>query len=264
MGWYWNRMDNIWHKPNPLPESVKNRPAKSHEYLFLLTKSAKYYYDHIAVLEEVAHERGRNYIQTGSPKYSNGKYLSIARGTERWPQRIYPNGNNQAVGGFDGIPARNKRSVWTIPIQPTSYAHFATFPEKLVEPCILAGTSERGCCPKCGAPWTRVVDKVSPGEYINKHYTAIDKGEDDADRIRHNITVGRRPSCSCGAGEPVPCIVFDPFAGGGTVELVATRLGRRSVGCELNYAYIRDIANKRMEGVQIKLPETAEGEDNEG
>ena len=112
-GWYL-RSDIIWAKPNPMPESVTDRPTKSHEYVFLLTKKPRYFYDANAVREN-SHEHST----TG----------------------------------------RNKRTVWIIPTESFPGAHFATFPTALVIPCILAGTSEKGCCPGCGAPWKRVVEK---------------------------------------------------------------------------------------------------------
>src|SRR5690606_38122878 len=115
-GWYL-RSDIIWHKPNPLPESVKDRPTRAHEYIFLLTKSRRYYYDAYAIAEPAPYK--------------------------------------------DENATRNKRSVWTIPTQPFPEAHFATFPEKLPELCILAGSSPKAC-PRCGAPWERVVEHERP------------------------------------------------------------------------------------------------------
>jgi len=127
-GWYL-RQDIIWHKPNPMPESVTDRCTKSHEYIFLLSKSSKYYYDHEAVKEkcsEATIERFKQDIQSQT-------------GSDRVPFKN--NGNIKAVG--DG-ELRNKRSVWTVNTQPYSEAHFATYPTKLIRPCIKAG------CPKGG------------------------------------------------------------------------------------------------------------------
>lgn len=143
-GWYL-RSDIIWSKPNPMPESVTDRPTKSHEYLFLLTKSPRYYYDAEAIKEpckwssierlsqDIEHQAGSDRV----PGKTNGNMKAVAKD---W--------NPSMAGGAIGIenrkhlpyPNANKRSVWTINTQPTSYAHFATFPEKLVEPCILAGS----------------------------------------------------------------------------------------------------------------------------
>jgi DNA modification methylase len=127
-GW-WLRSDIIWHKPNPMPESVTDRPTKAHEYLFLLTKSARYYFDQDAVREAATTQEDRP--------------SGIVR------DRVYGYDSKQAaLGRFRGgaetpePTSRNIRTVWTIATQPTPYAHFATFPEKLVEPCIKAGSKQ--------------------------------------------------------------------------------------------------------------------------
>lgn len=123
-GWYL-RSDIIWSKPNPMPESVTDRPTKAHEYLFLLTKSPRYYYDAQAILEPLQEEP---HAPGNKPKFGDVKRNDF--GTDRM---------DKVWGNVNG---RNKRSVWTINTQPTSYAHFATYPEKLVEPCILAGSRQ--------------------------------------------------------------------------------------------------------------------------
>jgi len=223
-GWYL-RSDIIWSKPNPMPESVTDRPTKSHEYVFLLTKRARYFYDADAVRE--AHVSVDQ-----SPRKSG-----VGNGLNR---------TDRGVGReFFGNPAgRNRRTVWEIPTQPTPEAHFATFPEALVEPCIKAGTSERGACPKCGAPWRRSIlsqssgsgdHRAVPGQ--NKPFT-IPRGE----YLRS--TIGWEPTCTCG-GDPVPCIVLDPFGGSGTVAKVARDLGRSSILIEINPEYVQ-IAKKRL------------------
>lgn len=223
-GWYL-RSDIIWSKPNPMPESVTDRPTKSHEYVFLLTKSSRYFYDADAVRE---------------PFESNDvTYPAI-----NTVQGVYRVNNGKNRGGGDATRGRNRRTVWEIATQPTPEAHFATFPEALVEPCVKAGTSERGCCPECGAPWRRSTSSQSsgsgdhravPGQ--NKPFT-IPRG----DYLRS--TTGWEPSCTC-TGDPVPCVVLDPFGGSGTVAKVARDLGRSSVSCELNPEYVK-IAKKRL------------------
>ena len=166
-GW-WLRQDIIWHKPNPMPESVTDRCTKAHEYLFLLTKSAKYYFDNEAIKEDA--------------KWSSDKRSGEGRLTYDG-KRQGQNGTGQEA--FVRITdKRNRRSVWTIPTKPFKGAHFAVMPEALVEPCILAG------CPEGG-------------------------------------------------------IVLDPFFGSGTVGVVAQRLGRQWIGCELNPEYVK-IAEQRI------------------
>lgn len=207
-GWYL-RADIIWSKANPMPSSVKDRPTSAHEYVFLLTKSRRYYYDHRAIMEPFAEAtKARPWTNTfngeredvGAPFRSHDR-----RGTTRKPakQALYATATNPATARTtDKLNARwdeseergtlpdgrNKRSVWTLPSQPFKEAHFATMPPKLVEPCLLAGSRQ---------------------------------------------------------GDTV----MDPFAGAGTVGFMAAKLSREFVGIELNPQYvalaerrIRDIA----------------------
>jgi DNA modification methylase len=160
-GWYL-RSDIIWHKPNPMPESVTDRPTKSHEYIFLLTKSEWYYYDAAAVAEP-AQDGAKAF--NGSPTYADGDRNDAGRRDK------------------NAIETRNKRSVWTVSTSPYKGAHFATFPPALIEPCIKAGSRE---------------------------------------------------------GD----VVLDPFGGAGTTGLVADRLGRSSVLCELNPTYAKMAADR--------------------
>jgi DNA modification methylase len=137
-GWYL-RQDIIWHKPNPMPESVTDRCTKAHEYLFLLSKSRKYYFDHKAIKEKAAYAGRKETLMKGSSKYASGEHIPnstanslhvAGRPHERWTL-------NDA-----GERVKHKRSVWTVNTKPCKEAHFATFPEKLIEPCILAGSKE--------------------------------------------------------------------------------------------------------------------------
>ena len=121
-GWYL-RQDIIWHKPNPMPESVKDRCTKAHEYIFLLSKSPKYYFDNEAIKEDAKFPDGPNTPK--SIKAVEGVYSK----------------NLQKIGAN---PKRNKRSVWTVTTKPFKGAHFATFPMYLIEPCVLAGCPENG------------------------------------------------------------------------------------------------------------------------
>ena len=132
-GWYL-RSDIIWHKPNPMPESVTDRPTKAHEYIFLLTKQPAYYYDHEAIKEDSIHYATDPRADKGNIRYPEGK-----------------RGQQEAAGGGGGQEAfvtsnatRNKRSVWTVTTKPFSGAHFATFPPDLIEPCIKAGCPTGG------------------------------------------------------------------------------------------------------------------------
>mgnify|MGYP001589901345 CR=1 FL=1 len=124
-GWYL-RSDIIWSKPNPMPESVTDRPTKAHEYVFLMSKSGRYYYDAEAVREPSIDSPGKS--RGGSLSRFGRQENLISGNAHRGDDKYSSNGH------------RNRRSVWTIATEPYSGAHFATFPRKLVEPCILAGS----------------------------------------------------------------------------------------------------------------------------
>lgn len=207
-GWYL-RSDIIWSKPNPMPESVTDRPTKAHEYLFLLTKSERYYFDAQAIVESVSEamryetEQGyeglglKDYEAAGVQNPSSVKARIIANArkkqdgygrrhagfNQRWADQPDMRNDAERQNSLDGrgFPrdgmTRNKRTVWTIATMPYAGAHFATMPEALVKPCILAG------CPLNG-------------------------------------------------------LVLDPFVGSGTVVAVAERLGRRGVGVDLSYQHL--------------------------
>ena len=133
-GW-WLRQDIIWHKPNPMPESVRDRCTKAHEYVFLLTKSDRYYYDAYAVSEAVACVRGPGNKRPLKGVEEDGEKhrtrAGLHKAAERWREEGPPE-------------SRNRRSVWTITTKPYSGAHFAVMPADLVEPCIKAGCPEGG------------------------------------------------------------------------------------------------------------------------
>lgn len=239
-GWYL-RSDIIWSKSNPMPESVTDRPTKAHEYLFLLSKRASYYYDADAVREPHAEPwRGKGekdaWVTTSGIRQSMGRASDTLSG---WGKREY----NPA--------GRNKRTVWKIASQAFKGSHFATFPEKLVEPCILAGTSERGHCPGCGGRWERVqkdtpeYSRFKADEKLRKgggmrssklETMGLTRGRSNKSINRTSITLGWAPTCDCGL-DPVPDIVLDPFFGSGTVGMVAAEHGRGWIGIELNPEY---------------------------
>lgn len=207
-GWYL-RQDIIWHKPNPMPESVKDRCTKSHEYIFLLSKSPKYYFDHEAIQEIATRYDGRkDTLLKGSHKYENETYLpsgvntqSMAkRGHERWKfKNLAEKGQTpntmhlrRAVGEADFVyPMRNKRDVWSVCTKPYSGAHFATYPEDLILPCILAGSKHGDTVldPFNGAATTGVVCYKNGREYIgielNPEYIKI--SEDRISAVKKEI-----------------------------------------------------------------------------
>lgn len=256
-GW-WLRSDIVWAKPNPMPESVTDRPTKSHEYIFLLTKSANYFFDQEAVREPSTERPSGNlerFIATSGERSRLNTHLGSSV-----PYK--PNGNG-----------RHLRSVWTIPTQPYPEAHFATFPEEIPKRCILAGTSARGCCPVCGAPWERVVKKERPFQSgsgrsgnmpIGKNGPSLQGGGATLDIRRgpcvESTTLGFRPHCACQPDTDAfrvdyrlpACLVLDPFAGSGTTVAVAESLGRRGIGLELSWDYLQ-LAKRRCQ-VTIGLP----------
>lgn len=173
---------------------------------------------------------------------------------------------------------RNIRTVWTIATEAFPEAHFATFPTALVEPCIKAGTSEKGCCAACGAGWRRVVERSGgpPNNRFRDGLAGDCKSAHDYGTVAgaalsrlyrdHGYpsieTVGWAPACDCGA-ETVPTTVLDPFAGAGTTLLVANRLGRRSIGIELSPAYC-EMARRRIrdDAPLFAIPDENQGNGN--
>ena len=221
-GW-WLRSEIIWAKPNPMPESVTDRPTSAHEKVYLLAKSARYFYDPEAVREEA------EYGFSLTPEMFNG-----IGDCNSAPVRKH-GAVQQGSGG-----SRNLRNVWTIATHPYSEAHFATFPPDLVIPCIKAGTSERGCCPKCGAGWRRGTERtghVNGREPAHVPSNSATKTDSTGWAPTSRATDRWPPSCACDAGAPIPCTVLDPFGGAGTVGLVADQLQRDAVLIELNPAY---------------------------
>ena len=165
-GWYL-RQDIIWHKPNPMPESVMDRCTKAHEYMFMFTKSARYYFDHNAVLEPANYDGRRKITHEGSIKYRDGGtgtgVQSMFRpGRGRWPNEVRDSADTAA------LPARNKRSVWTVPTRAFKGAHFATFPPDLIRTCIAAGCPNGGVVldPFMGAGTTAIVAQELGRDYL--------------------------------------------------------------------------------------------------
>lgn len=226
-GW-WVRQCVIWDKPNPLPESATDRPSTSHEYVYMLTKADRYFYDHEAVKEPAKWERWGN--QTSRKNGQRHDQQHVRGGHIR---KLSPEQVQEEFGQM-----RNLRSVWTIPTTPNGLAvceecesffhnsadadqhrertghevtqHFAAFPRKLVEKCLTAGCPTE-VCSDCGTPRERV--------YVNSE------------------PVGWQ-DCGCGAGF-TPATVMDPFLGSGTTTLVTRATGRRCIGIELRPAFAR-------------------------
>ncbi len=233
-GWYL-RQDIIWHKPNPMPESVKDRCTKAHEYIFLLSKNVKYYFDNEAIKED--------------SKY-HGKDKRSDKGNIRYEGKRTSNKDTKAQQSFVTInPKKNKRSVWTITTKPFKGAHFATFPKDLIEPCVLAGCPEK-ICVSCGKPYKRVMQKPKQLEVERNKRSGLDDRKvggvlDKYNRENPPIDLGLQKQCDCKTNETKAGTVLDPFGGSGTTGIVAVNHNRHAVLCELNQEYI-DLAKDRI------------------
>jgi len=260
------RSEVIWAKPNPMPESVTDRPTKSHEQLFMLAKRGAYYWDAEAVKEESS-------PLTHCPKARSNGPKTLANGEAF---------NVRSDAGWDAAqpyrPAhRNLRTVWSIPSHSFSDAHFATYPPALVEKCILSSTSAAGQCPHCGRAWERVVERAascweqrkedgatmgadgrrSNGRYQRAVIQNFSGRELAKWRNEHpDQHVGWHPRCQCPPHQPVPQIVLDPFSGAATTGLVALTHGRRYVGIELSEAYLK-MSVKRLALLQQRMSQRA-------
>jgi len=247
-GWYL-RQDIIWSKPNPMPESVQDRCTKAHEYIFLLSKSERYFYDAEAIREpnDAVHMR---WLKVKRKTVGGEGVPGVYQGAFN---RSIADGNLEAIG-------RNKRSVWEVATAPFSEAHFATFPPALIEPCILAGCPGQ-CCAKCGSPLVRQVERS--GGTIGHGWIdgscnrlvrgmsqtanpggGIGKAKDCNGKYYQVKMLGWASSCKCNV-ESIPGTVLDPFGGAGTTGLVADRLGRNAILIELNADYA-DMAKRRI------------------
>lgn len=238
-GWYL-RSDIIWSKGNPMPESVTDRPTKAHEYIFLMAKSQKYYYDNVAIAEKTVTKNWR------PAKGSNHNDTSV---TMR-------NDSSRQGGGQLGNPdTRNRRSVWEVNAKPFKGAHFSVFPEALIEPCILAGVPHQVCA-VCGAPWKRIVESNNPSKGMNTGYdmsngaakttnpqTSAGLHRNGGGVSSSRISLGWQPTCTHDTITE-PGTVLDPFGGAGTTGVVAKRFGRRAVLIEQNISYCEMAADR--------------------
>ncbi len=261
-GWYL-RSDIIWAKPNPMPESVRDRPTKSHEYLFLVTKRERYFYDAEAIAELAA--SGDAGSGVGGWAAGDGSHAAVDHATA---DRAAESHGEKHPKRWTG-ETRNRRTVWGITTKPYSAAHFATFPPELPELCIKAGTSEAGCCAECGAPWERGIEVhyENPGNRTTNGPRSIDRKHEEYGSAGYKVrlerrskTIGWSPTCRCNEfaevdredeepdaplyPDPIPCTVLDPFAGSGTTLMVALRLGRDAIGIELNPEYVTLAENR--------------------
>jgi len=219
------------------------RTTTAHEYIFMLAKTDNYFCDRDAVKEPGVTRENDKAGQTFGGKKDNTAYLAKS---------------NRPGKKWEWEPMRNLRSVWDITTKPFKGAHFATFPKEIPEICIKAGTSEKGACPKCGAPWARIVKRsggtIGKGSWHN-HKNDQTMGMSQNKKLEmcdgsYRVSIlGWRATCNCGREDVVRCVVLDPFAGAGTTLEVAKRLGRDYIGIELKEEYVRDFIEPRLRGI---------------
>jgi DNA modification methylase len=199
----------------------KGRCTTAHEYIFIMSKKATYFWDSAASAEGSLGERRR----AGT---SSQKNKAEGLRSDKFPAP-------------DGSTTRNPRSVWTLSSEPTKVRHFATFPSELVRRCLVAGVSAGGCCLKCGAPWAPVVDSErvpTQPALANKAYAAGEMPNLDPERhVAVTKCHGYRPTCGCGCAEPGRSVVLDPFGGIGTTVQTAMALGHSAISIDLNPEY---------------------------
>jgi DNA modification methylase len=321
-GWYL-RARIPWLKVNALPESVQDRPTCAVEYFFMLTKNKTPFYDLDAVRTNASeaslkriHERSFTSQAGGGKDYGNGiaSHRSARRTLENFAQNPGRSRRNsdwfmesldclieqqrdylahlEKIKEDGGLLLDKNKEPLALIVNTQGFpgSHFATFNPRLIEPLIKASTSEKGCCPKCGAPWMRVVEKTTQEPSYRKgnqpETVHAYHGESDTrtlGMVQQSNTIGWEPSCKCYGTPPlpkyphrienesdpdyeiriapirtkrmqllsewsllevIPCTILDPFAGSGTTLLVSTKLGRRSIGIELNPQYVEMIKQR--------------------
>jgi len=278
-----------------MPESVQDRPTTAHETVFLLARSERYYFDADAV-------RVGAQIRTESD-------APIRRQTEGGTDRRRMGGGNDGLGvnpagrnirtsdfhaaSLDALDAylvhvrhvraaggllltpEGEPSAFLVNPVPSPYKHFAMWPPALVKPMILASTSERGCCPVCGAGWRRVVDVSGEtardklkargasayAESQPKNAQGLDYAGSHGANARQRSPRGWQQSCLCPPSPPIPCTVLDPFAGTSTTLRVADDLGRHAIGYELNAAYLPIAAERTAQQGLFAAAAASHGKD---
>lgn len=278
-GW-WLRSSIPWIKRNGMPGSQQDRPTNSHETWFMLTKSPIYYYDQEAIKMPISPASKADGRTKRADRGTKGEYAAIdgncgfdpggrIRRTTDWfleSLQAIMDGANALLQDEEGEPL-----ALVVNAQPYKEAHYAVFPERLIEPLILASTSEAGCCPSCGAPYRRQIEKPDMKDRPTRKDDA--KSNTAAVHISNNwqdhpksagqeyqewrsanpdVTTGWAPTCACDAGETVPCVVFDPFSGSGTTSRVAIRLGRRAILSDISEEYLSDLVPARTT-VQMEM-----------
>jgi len=217
-GWYL-RCDVIWQKTNPMPESVKNRPSKSYEHLFLFSKNKKYFYDYEAIKEpqkEISIRRAYSKNRVKKRKdYQDDNYAISGKSQDKTYEKMRKIIDDLKEGLSDDEKLsdhikRNKRDIWEVATANSKIKHFAIYPIDLIKPCLMAGTSSGGCCSQCKTPWVRKKSNILEWE----------------------------SGCDCLDGLAQECLVLDPFNGTGTTGHVCKHYHRKYVGIDISSKYI--------------------------
>ena len=250
-GW-WLRSEITWCKPAPMPESVTDRPTSATEKIYLLTKAKSYFYDldaeRVAFAEPSAPFKGPTFTDGKTGVNGQGRVSLLPRKRGGHGRRHAGFNERWDAAEDEGTTpdGRNLWNYWVLPPEPSPGAHFAVFPSELPRRCISLGTSAKGVCAACGAPWKRMVERTA---------MVIDRSERTHEFGRTRTsgtmveppaveTLGWAPTCAHGAGA-IPATVLDPFSGVATTGLAALRLERSYIGVELNPAYV-EMARQRI------------------
>lgn len=234
---FYLRTDVIWHKTNALTTSAQDRFPTTHEYLFMFSKSERYFFDEDATREITGKE-------STWEEYAAADGRMIFHEDDKRAGMLQTKNKDFKVLTHP-LGAR-KRTVWAIPTEPVDFKkygdfkHFATFPKALVDPCIKSGTASHGCCSKCLQPYRKTFEIIeaqidrglraradAPGSVLSE------KSSLRTGRIKAKKPIGWEPDCSCVA-KRIPCTVLDIFCGSGTTGIVASRLQRSFIGIELD------------------------------
>jgi DNA modification methylase len=207
-GWY-VRSDIIWAKTNPMPDSAKDRPSKSYEHILLFTKSPNYFYDWYAIADQqkeisIKRAKSKNSVEQRKDFGDNNYAISGSNQDKTYKKLRHLIDTGATI-------VCNRKDVWHMSTANNTFKHFAMYPDHLVEPCLIAGTSSYGCCPKCKTPWNRI-----------------------------ETTETWEPGCKCGIKEVDNCLILDPFNGSGTTGIVAYNRDRNYVGIDINPEYLQD------------------------
>jgi DNA modification methylase len=287
-GWYL-RAKPPWIKPSPMPESTCDRPNVAHESIFLLTKSPRYFFDMEAVRvpsssATLAREQYSRIVQSGNKSHvpDQGDHTGLHKtysvthdhetpsnvgGRHLRTNDFFTASLDTLIDHHDSYAAHLRKirdngglllsedgdpmAFW-VAAKSFSGAHFATWPERLVRTMILASTSEKGCCPECGACWIRILERSKGDTEANgrpkqtagmesRTSTLSLSGNGSAEwekRGGKSFLLGWQSSCGCDPADPIPCTVLDPFGGAQTTPMVAVSLGRRGIGMDLNREYL--------------------------